>query len=93
LLAIRYLADGFSPHHFKLMTKTDKIGGKESRLRNGSGCRKSVPSPWAQDRTAFRLGYFGSSQAAAGAWDRSSYLDDWIGWPIEKNASSKPAAD
>jgi hypothetical protein len=31
LLAIRYLADGFSPHHFKLMTKTDKIEGKESR--------------------------------------------------------------
>ena len=35
LLAIRYLADGFSPHHFKLMTKTDKIEGKESRLRAG----------------------------------------------------------
>ena len=33
MLAIRYLADGFSPHHFKLMTKTDKIEGKESRLR------------------------------------------------------------
>lgn len=34
-MAIRYLADGFSPHHFKLMTKTDKIEGKESRLRAG----------------------------------------------------------
>ena len=35
MLAIRYLADGFSLHHFKLMTKTDKIEGKESRLRAG----------------------------------------------------------
>ena len=92
MLAICYLADGFSPHHFKFMTKTDKIESRKVAF-DGSGCRKSVPSPWAQGGTAFRLGYLGASQAAACAWDRSSYLDDWIGWPIEKNASSKPAAD
>jgi hypothetical protein len=48
LLAIRYLADGFSPHHFKLMTKTDKIEGKESRLRAGQAVGNPSFSPWAR---------------------------------------------
>ena len=33
MLAIRYLTNGFWPHHFELMTMTDKIEYKESRLR------------------------------------------------------------